>query len=386
MRPLAVLRLDGKKTVVRWLDRDRLWIGPVVSDANDAVRLRRHLSRPVRQRVANAGEGARRAAAVDCEDQLRQRWFYQPGTTAIGPTAEIGAEPVMVIDHNPLGWNEVGAESQASALHVDGNAIGLWLAPPREVAAAHAVERDRLVADEHHHARGRREQKTDEDREQPVEFRKIGGRCLCEPRAQVFEKSRRSNRSRHVQLTGESRLITLAPRAGEQGGRLAERTEVIAEVTGSPQPPRFHPVHSIAAQPPQEKADVLDVVPAVELIDWSHVNCMRRLVEGTSNAPHALDRTNIGRAQCVRPDMVAQPLRPAEQLEKLDRMGSPAGDVARELFEHGQRTLASSIVDRLGHVGATAEADLWTQRRPDKVVEQNLGGVAVAHAAFVEQR
>ena len=80
-----------------------------------------------------------------------------------------------------------------------------------------------------------------------------------------------------------------------------------------------------------------------------------RLVERAVDALVALERAHVEPGR-LRPE-VLEVLRPAEQLEELDRVGGPAGDVARQLLEHRQRALAPAVVDRLGDVGAGADGD-----------------------------
>ena len=66
---------------------------------------------------------------------------------------------------------------------------------------------------------------------------------------------------------------------------------------------------------------------------------------------------------------VVEVLGPAEQLEELDGVRAPAGDVAGQLLEHRQGALAAPVVDRLGDVGPLAAAErrgagCWPTRSP----------------------
>ena len=54
---------------------------------------------------------------------------------------------------------------------------------------------------------------------------------------------------------------------------------------------------------------------------------------------------------------------PDKQLEHRDRVALPARDVAREAAEHRQRALAPAPVDRVGDVGAAADAGHLVDRR-----------------------
>jgi hypothetical protein len=113
---------------------------------------------------------------------------------------------------------------------------------------------------------------------------------------------------------------------------------------------------------------------------------MGGFVEGAVESVHALDGPDIGRAQGLQAQVVADPLRPLQEFEELHCVGCPAGDVARQFLQHGQRALAPAVVDGLGHVGAAAEHERRVQARSLEVAEQLGGGIAVADTAFVEQR
>ncbi len=110
---------------------------------------------------------------------------------------------------------------------------------------------------------------------------------------------------------------------------------------------------------------------------------MARLVEGPVDALVAFERADV-EPRRLRPE-VLEVLRPAEQLEELDRVNGPAGDVPRELLEHRQRPLAAAVVDRLGDVGPRADLDRRPQVGPDQIREDRCRRVLVADAPGVVQ-
>ena len=87
--------------------------------------------------------------------------------------------------------------------------------------------------------------------------------------------------------------------------------------------------------------------------DRAHVDAVRGLVERAADAVVALERAHV-EVGGLRAD-VLEVLAPADELEELDGVRGPAGDVARQLLEHRQRALAAPVGDRLGDVGAAAD-------------------------------
>ena len=197
---------------------------------------------------------------------------------------------------------------------------------------------------------------------------------------EVETEERAPDRLGHVELRRQARLLVLTPRVGEERSGVAERAEVEA-----PRRRRRLPridEQPVGDEPPEEEADVLDRVPAVEGRDRRHVDGVARLVERAVHTLVALVRADVEPAR-LRPE-VLEVLRPPEQLEELDGVGRPAGDVPRELLEHGQRALAAAVVDRLRHVGARADGDRRPQVGPRQVGEQLVGRRRAAAAVEEE--
>ena len=82
-----------------------------------------------------------------------------------------------------------------------------------------------------------------------------------------------------------------------------------------------------------------------------HVHGVRDGVEGGVAPVQFFPVAQIRRVVRMGTQMI-HVLCPAQQLEKLHRPRRPAGDIARQLFEHRCRALAAAIADGIGHIGA----------------------------------
>ena len=82
-----------------------------------------------------------------------------------------------------------------------------------------------------------------------------------------------------------------------------------------------------------------------------------RLLERRVVQPDGRSRSNVDRELVRRTGMV-DVLRGGRSLEELHRLASPAGDVARQLLEHGRRTLAPAVRQGVGDVASLAEGGL----------------------------
>ena len=83
----------------------------------------------------------------------------------------------------------------------------------------------------------------------------------------------------------------------------------------------------------------------------SHVHGMSDGVEG-GVAP--VQFFPVAQIRCVvrMGTQMIHVLRPTQQLKEFYRPRRPAGDIPRQLLEHGCRTLAAAIADGVGHIGA----------------------------------
>ena len=158
-----------------------------------------------------------------------------------------------------------------------------------------------------------------------------------------------------MQLGGEPGLVAFAALAREQRRRVAERAEVIAPVGTAGDGSRGDVLERVAVETPEEEADVVDAVPALGLVDLADVHGVARVVECALDPAHPLDGPDVGPG-ALGPD-VLEHLVPAEQLEELDGVGRPAGDVPGQLLEHRYGALAAPVVDGLGDVGPDADGD-----------------------------
>ena len=91
----------------------------------------------------------------------------------------------------------------------------------------------------------------------------------------------------------------------------------------------------VRGEPPEEEADVRDVVPPVPLVDAAHVDGLGGRVPRTADAVADVDTPQIRASVAIHAQMLEM-LIPVEQREELDDVRVPAGDVARELLEHLQ--------------------------------------------------
>jgi hypothetical protein len=85
--------------------------------------------------------------------------------------------------------------------------------------------------------------------------------------------------------------------------------------------------HAVGSQPPQEKADIADVVPAFVLTGKAHVHGVTHKVKGAVEAVDSLRTAQVGAAAAVQTQVI-KVLLPNQQFKELHGMGSPAGDVA----------------------------------------------------------
>jgi hypothetical protein len=88
-------------------------------------------------------------------------------------------------------------------------------------------------------------------------------------------------------------------------------------------------------------------VAAAPEVDVSHVRGVRRAVERPVDQLERVPVVDIGGAAAPEA-YVVDVLRPAEELEELDRLRRPAGDVVGELLDHRRRALAPPVGDRVG--------------------------------------
>ena len=145
-------------------------------------------------------------------------------------------------------------------------------------------------------------------------------------------------------------------RAGEVGGLVAERAGT----------------QRVAAQPPEEQADMRDVEPPGAGRDAAH---LRRVRAGVERAVGQLGGRGVahGGGGRRRVAHVVHVLRRRQALEELDRARRPAGDVARQLLQHHRRALAAAVCDGVGDEGARADAG--RRHRPDRPYAQQVAQV-----------
>src|SRR6266576_7133856 len=90
----------------------------------------------------------------------------------------------------------------------------------------------------------------------------------------------------------------------------------------------------ISIQSPEENSNVWDVIFSFTAFDVPDVDSMSGRFESGAKSLERLPLAQIGRVE-IRWSNVIHELRPAEQLEKLNRAGVPARDIARELLKYG---------------------------------------------------
>src|SRR5262245_33065898 len=119
----------------------------------------------------------------------------------------------------------------------------------------------------------------------------------------------------------------------------------------------------ISIQPPEENSNVWNVIFSFAAFDMPDVDCMRGRFESAAKSLERLPLAQVRRVECRWPNVIDE-LRPPQQLEKLNRARVPARDVARELFEYGSGSFASTITDRVRYFGARRELVRpdWVQR------------------------
>ena len=164
----------------------------------------------------------------------------------------------------------------------------------------------------------------------------------------------------------EPGVIALAALMREQRRRVSERAEV--EPPGARRP-RRHVTQRVAlpAARGRSRRSGSSAIPRTAEIGRTSTVWLASSNGPSTRSSRSSERTS-NQPACGA-DML-EILRPAEQLEELDRVRGPAGDVARELLEHRQRALAPAVVDRLGHVGARADRDRRPQVGAAQVGEQ----------------
>jgi len=111
--------------------------------------------------------------------------------------------------------------------------------------------------------------------------------------------------------------------------------------------------HLIGGIYPQVNADVRDVVTAGARLDLADLDEVRRAFEGSLQPRQGVAVPEIGRCE-VLGSLVIEILLGREECEILDRLGGPAGHVARELLDDGKRALAAAVTEGVGDLGARA--------------------------------
>ena len=120
-------------------------------------------------------------------------------------------------------------------------------------------------------------------------------------------------------------------------------------------------IEPIALQPPQEDADVHDVVAAAAERHGTDIGGARGGIEGTADQLQVRRVAQVVGARIVEAHMVGV-LRPAEPREIFHRMRRPARRVARHRLEHRHGALAAAVLQRVGDVGAGAVAAVGAER------------------------
>ncbi len=103
-------------------------------------------------------------------------------------------------------------------------------------------------------------------------------------------------------------------------------------------------------QPPQEQADIRQVVAAAAARNPSHIDDMRHGVE-RGPRPHDLPLPpQIGHRVMGRPHMVKM-LRHADLLEVFHRPCLPSRHIRGQLLDYRHSALAASVGNRIGYFG-----------------------------------
>lgn len=142
--------------------------------------------------------------------------------------------------------------------------------------------------------------------------------------------------------------------------------------------------HAVGSKPPQEKANIAEVVPPFVLTGEAHVHGVAHEVKRAVEAIDGFRTAQVGAAGTVHAKVI-EVLIPNEQLKELDGMGRPAGDVTGQLFEHRESTFAAPVVDGLGDVGSSANCVRGSKIRSDEVREQFAGCIGGVEALGIVQ-
>ena len=159
-------------------------------------------------------------------------------------------------------------------------------------------------------------------------------------------------------LTGRARLVIVssASRAVDELAGGAERVEKVAAVVD---PGGRGVVEAHGEQPPEEDADVGEVVTALHTLaaggagDRADVDGAGDGVERLAERFELQRVAQVGRPVVVGADVV-HVLAGGDELEVFDDARRPAGDVAGELLEDGGGALAAAVADGVGDLGARA--------------------------------
>ena len=122
---------------------------------------------------------------------------------------------------------------------------------------------------------------------------------------------------------------------------------VTSRRTGSDGTPR------VAAEPPQKKTNVWNVVPAAPAANAPHLNGARQLVESAADSLKLLHLVKSGGKGVTRAEMV-KVLGCGQPQKIFHRSCVPSGNIVRELLEHGGRPLAATVRDCVCDLGTTA--------------------------------
>ena len=383
-RTHSLRRLDGERPAVGERDRGGQAVAAIIENRDDCIV--RLVGLPLADCRIDAREGAGRPVLlhrVTCRRRRKCARADEPLSSVIRSAAEAGAESVPVADVDRIDGAEPVANGQPAGLHVDRDDLSSGLrCRPRIEPHAHDLRDERVrrrvgvrwidtgpVEPDIKARVGGDCRIRGAETERPVQAGEIGrGRQRIARRivAKILVEQDAAYGCRHIVFGGDA--VEFPAQTSEQGGWVAERTEMVA--------PRYHRRprrrvdEGIALQPPQEKADIADVVPSFRLGRLAHVDRVHGLVKRAVDAFHDVERAEIG-PRALKPQ-VLEKLRPAEQLEELDHVRRPAGHVAGELFEHHRRCLAPAIMDGLCHVGAGADRHRRAQIFSGQIGKQRI--------------